>query len=302
MASYVYRWDDASATALNNAAGCFNNILYACLVTGYGSRTAAGWTRTYSGTNKAVYRPASGNQYYLRVDDTGTTSARVRGYETVSDVDTGTGPFPTDAQISGGLYHHKASGATTVPWVMVANGSAFWFWCDYSNDSTAGQVMFFGDLTNKTYSSDAYHTLLAANASATATSTNMFSLIALLTANIGGHYMPRRYNGSGTSIQVGKHSDQSRTSTTLGGGSLPYPHATDSKLYVAPIWVFQFVSSSDVHIRGQIPGAWAPLHNKPITNMDTYSGTVGTDLAGKTFIALNIYNAGQIHLETSNTW
>jgi hypothetical protein len=71
------------------------------------------WEKVYAGTNKAVYRSADvlGHRHYLRVDDTGTTTARVRGFETMTDVDTGTGPFPTDVQMSGGGYWWKSVGA-----------------------------------------------------------------------------------------------------------------------------------------------------------------------------------------------
>ena len=48
----------------------------------------------------------------LRVDDSGTTVARVRMYETMSDIDTGTNPAPTDAKVNGGLYWWKSDAAS----------------------------------------------------------------------------------------------------------------------------------------------------------------------------------------------
>lgn len=68
--------------------------------------TTNGWEKVYSGTNKAVYRPRFGNRFYFRVNDDGSIAtqgareAEVRGYESMSDVDTGTDPFPTVAQFS----------------------------------------------------------------------------------------------------------------------------------------------------------------------------------------------------------
>ena len=80
------------------------------------------WEKVYTGTNKAVYRSAdvTSPRHYLRVDDTGTEAARVRGYESMTDIDTGTGPFPTDAQMSGGGYWHKSNtaSAAAVRWKM----------------------------------------------------------------------------------------------------------------------------------------------------------------------------------------
>lgn len=72
------------------------------------------WEKVYTGTNKAVYRSldVACPRHYLRVDDTGTTVARVRGFESMTDVDTGTGPFCTDTQMSGGGYWHKSTVAS----------------------------------------------------------------------------------------------------------------------------------------------------------------------------------------------
>ena len=303
MTAYVYYSTDASAPTLANVAGQLVTVFDNCLVAGYSGRTPAGWTKPYTSTNIADFKAASGNAMYLWMDDSNTAYARLRGYQAMSAHTTGTDPFPTDAQVSGGLYMHKNAGAGTKLWMMNANGSALNFWVDFGADNgLSGHWCYFGDLADKTYSSDAWHTLLMANASATATSTNVYTLTALLGSNTGGHYMPRRYNATGTCINVGKHSDQSRTGTTVGAGSMPYPHAPDQKMYVAPLWVHQYVAAADVHIRGRMQGVWVPLHNKPLSNWDTFSGTAGTALEDKTFIAVNIYNVGQILLETSNTW
>ena len=51
MTVRVYRWDDASAPVLTGEVGKLAALLKACLVTGYGSKTAAGWSNPYSATN-----------------------------------------------------------------------------------------------------------------------------------------------------------------------------------------------------------------------------------------------------------
>src|SRR3990167_8837593 len=94
----IYSSADASAPVLDGQVGSLNDVLYACLVTGYGAKTGAGWTRTYddAANDTSVYRQGAGCQFYLRVDDggpgaAGAKEARFWGYETMSDVDTGTG-------------------------------------------------------------------------------------------------------------------------------------------------------------------------------------------------------------------
>jgi hypothetical protein len=77
----------------------------------------ASWVSPYAKTNVKVYRSthAQSSGHCLRVDDTGTTSARIRGFESMSDVDTGVGPFPTDAQMSGGGYWWRSINANATP-------------------------------------------------------------------------------------------------------------------------------------------------------------------------------------------
>ena len=58
----------------------------------------------------------------MRIDDTPGRYARMRAYESMSDVDTGIGPTPTDTQLAGGLYIPKSpeANATRRRWVVVA--------------------------------------------------------------------------------------------------------------------------------------------------------------------------------------
>ena len=74
MTVIVYRWDDPSAPVLSSpSAGSLIGVLDACLVNGYGSKAAAGWTKAFSGTKLAAYRQGGGSMCYLRIDDgTGT--------------------------------------------------------------------------------------------------------------------------------------------------------------------------------------------------------------------------------------
>ncbi|MCK0508464.1 hypothetical protein [Aromatoleum anaerobium] len=92
-------------------------------------RAPAGWEKVFAATNTAVYRglDVAGLRHFVRVDDTGTTTARLRGFEEMSDADTGTGPYPTDTQLSGGLWVGKsyAASGTARPWRLVADGRRF---------------------------------------------------------------------------------------------------------------------------------------------------------------------------------
>lgn len=99
----------------------------------------AGWSTAYTGTNKAAYKSNAIDTegFYFRVDHSATGAyARAVGYESMSDVDTGTNAFPTNAQVSGGLYIFGSSAASTRTWYLVATNKSVVLVIDY--DGTGG--------------------------------------------------------------------------------------------------------------------------------------------------------------------
>ena len=129
---------------------------------------AAGWTKQYTGTNIAVYKMGGveGTGFVLRVDDTGTTVARVRGYEVMSDANTGTGPFPTTAQwADSGLWWSKSNAASAAarPWRIVADDRGFFYFCKQADTGAEHQGNYFGDILSLK-SNDPYACVLRANA------------------------------------------------------------------------------------------------------------------------------------------
>jgi hypothetical protein len=90
-------------------------------------RSPLGWAKTYAGTNKAAYSrtdPAA-TAMMLRVVDDGTSNywARAVMYETMSDVDTGTGSTYTSYDGTGGHYIYKGvNDATAKKWILIGDG------------------------------------------------------------------------------------------------------------------------------------------------------------------------------------
>lgn len=136
----------------------------------------AGWEKVFSGTNKAVYRSTdpTGSRFYLRVDDSSGLFARVRGYEAMTDIDTGTGLFPLDAQIAtGGGYWHKAttSSATAIPYMLAADAKLLLqaMCVGVASDASyiATAVHGFGEGVALNPAGDAFASLLSASGSST---------------------------------------------------------------------------------------------------------------------------------------
>lgn len=222
----------------------------------------AGWEKVYSGTNKAVYKSldpqAHGGGMYLRVDDTGTTAARVVGYETMSDVDTGTGPFPTSAQMSGGLYWWKSSvaNANAAGWAIVADSRFFIgnmrpYDAAGSAQST-GQSYGFGDFLSGRVTGDAFAVLLCASASANVGNSTPHGLDV---GAIAGKYVARDYSGLGSSAAVLLHPFVGTVNSSGNDGTLgSYPDPITGRLWFSTRKIHSGITTATAHVRGVVPG------------------------------------------------
>jgi hypothetical protein len=280
------------------------------------AKLAAGWTKPFTGTNKAVFRQGAGNQFYWRVDDNGpgaggAREARIRGFEAMSDVDTGTGTnasgFPSTAQQANGLVARKSTtaDATTRTWMVIADDRTVMVFIQTGD--IAGRWQGFALIDIYSYvASDGFRTMIIGGIGENSASASRFTeLTTTMAAAANGHYIARGYVGTGGPIQIGKHSD-----AVKAGGSnfmtygLPYPNPTDGYLYLSPLWITDPTTAPVNHIRGQVRGVYNCLCNTTTLNdLDTFDG-VG-DLAGKSFLLIkNVRNAtsdGDVVIEISNT-
>lgn len=274
--------------------------------------TTCGWTKPYSGTNSAVYKqPAASNGFYLRVDDSDPQYAHIRGYENMTDVDTGTNPFPTQTQfgLPGasplGLWVTKSNAASSAqrPVVMLSNQKMFYMFHSTSQtnwDPVGGQFenWMFGDIITDKPGPDAFQTIIVGGMSQGSPLAGSLLTSAITVNGTSGHYLARSHSQLGSSIQSGKYSDYARAAGSgyIGGGGTLYPSQVTGNLNLSPVWV---IDAPAVDTRGTLPGLWNPLHLKPLTHGDQQAGS--GSLAGKTFLFVNIYQ-GQAALEISNTW
>lgn len=301
MAWTYYSSSDASAPSLAGTAGSLITVLDAILVAGYGSQPAAGWTKPYTGTNLAAFRSgaAAGDRIYLRVDDTGAQEGRIRCYKTMSDVNTGTEPFPTVAQIAGsGLFVRKsaAASATVRQWACVADDKTCIFLPfpeDFANVSTGG--FYAGDIYSF-QASDTYRAAIIANA-VTGNGTNRLTAwdrasTTISTGNCPGHFIDREHTGIELSHPIYKDISSACVSTDTGTAwsstsfsGHSFPNESDGGVYMFPYRVATFItasSPSELALRGKLRG----LYFCPCGADQFAFGTEITgagDLVGKTF-------------------
>ena len=154
-APIVYKSTDGNAPVGNGTRTSLVDILTKCLVSGYGEKPPAGWTREFVNTEQtiAVFRNSSvtGNGVFLRVD--GQTPSyeynnNVIAYEEMADIDTGYFSFDTSFE----MRCSNSQSTTAKEWVLIADERFFYLICFESKLATSSLVgdvyssdMFFGD-------------------------------------------------------------------------------------------------------------------------------------------------------------
>lgn len=308
MANTLYRSSDAGAPSLSNAAGSLLSVLDACLITGYGSKAAAGWSKPFSGTSTAVYKQgAAGRGMLLRVDDSLGSYARVIGFESMADADTGLGPFPTETQSSGGLYWLKGSGASR-EWIVVADSARFWFASSGSASSFQANTdgcpeHFFGNF-DSFVSGDAFDVAVVGNRGSTIVSSSINSFLGWdfsIRDNPAG-YAARSFSQSGQAVACYLTTDGSVGRSGGYANTASYPDAASGGMRLARVTL---VEGASLSARGVLPGLWAIAHRQPGQSGDTFSGAGA--LSGRDFLLLNSRcplddAVGRNAIETSNSW
>lgn len=249
-----------------------------------------GWTKPYSGTNKAAYKmPTTANGYaatgfYLRVDDANAQYANVAGYEAMTDVDTGTGRFPT----SGTANWIKSSTAdgTDRPWIAFSDGPMFYFFgANYASNTDMHSMYWFGDFPSFK-AADAYNCSLACNQGTTYNSGANYNNSALLAAGASQlQFLPRAYTQLGTAVGAFADFYVTRNQSVPGYQTATqrvYPNSPDNALHIrGQIDVCEYTTSPYYPIRGYLPGLYVPAQGMgAATDLDTYTSV--TNLSGRT--------------------
>ncbi|WP_020723032.1 hypothetical protein [Variovorax atrisoli] len=266
-----------------------------------------GFAKPFSGTNLAGYQssdPAS-TKMILRVDDTGTTVARVVGCESMTDINTYAGLFPSALQISGGGYWAKSNNAnsTAVQWMLIGDSRAFYLHVcgGYSSSSsfTHGFTKFFGDTTAFKPGGDGYACALGYSTTSTASSQTDGQPEANTNAQ---QAFPRAPSGLGTS-QLHICAAYTGATTAYSGidtffGALPNP--IDGSLRLSKRY---FATGTSVAPRGEAPGLYSTPHSLAFDSFKFNDRVAGSGpLVGKNFLVVNPSNTNTTSVpNTSNT-
>jgi hypothetical protein len=219
----------------------------------------AGWQKQFSGTNLAAYRSAdpASTQAAYRVDDSDAKEARITGYESMSDIDTGDGMFPSSVQVAGGVYWEKSvsSNGTVRSWTVVADGLSAYVYLSPRADNF-GSVYFVGDIYSYKVA-DSYRCGLSGNP---ATSDGYGYQDDLSAPSSGPFFLSRRYTAVPGSLAANQSVESYGFSNRSGAANAvavpAYPNGADNSLVLSRKIIYEAGS-----LRGVFPGLLYSVQN-----------------------------------------
>lgn len=254
--------------------------------------------------------PASGG-FCWRVDDNYTTYCRVRGYESMSDVDTGTGPFPTDAQLSGGGYWAcSENNATAKGYVLAADSMALLAPFAYSATYKSAVLRGFGE-ASPFNPADGYCAFISSAGSASDYS-NYAGLETVVNGGSPGKlYMARALSGFGSAVAPANKPYTGGTGLTGADPYLGYfPSAVDGGLKLSRRFFGEYVAGGNIPPRADVPGvATIPQAGvyPTINRLDVVTPASG-ELSGRRLLAITDANSmvatitGVYFIDTTGPW
>ncbi len=224
-----------------------------------------GWIKAHAGTNKAAYRidttkyPQSPT-HLVRFDDNYTYAARIKGYESMDSVDTGTNQFPTDGQMSQGLWLNKTETGTTTEyrsWFIVGDGRLFYFGINNysSNLNSTGPIWgAFGEY--QATAADPYAFVVSGSYASEYSSVYSYNQsVFSSTGRDNYQYIARSYDGLTTSCQYRMQTWPNDYGASGYTGPVSYPNGPNNGLYLCPPDLMELGGSLFQH-RGRYPGAF----------------------------------------------
>lgn len=248
---------DATGIADGAATGAITSI----------RATPGFWEKAFSGVDKAAYRsthPDATGLYFRIIDDqVNTGGIRIRGFESMTDVDTGTRPFPTVAQEADADYcWRKTNSVFGDPrkWTLVADEAFVWFFADFHSSQPA-TMYHFGDVVGKL--SDAFRFVITGHTSATpaspgtSTSQNDFG-----GSSVFGCYFAR--NAAGAASDPSPYYRHGRAANSSPGYGSSFPDSLTGGYLFSPVMSASDGSATSAIMRGLVPGilqSWTHANN-----------------------------------------
>ena len=214
------------------------------------------WEKAFADGDKAAFRSThpDATGFYLRIDDsaTGTGSSPVRGYEEMTDIDSGSFPFPTPDQAADLVWRRSVTTSGSLlprPWTLIADESWIWLMVHFQNaNGRSASLWQFGDIKEFSLFSEGGCVLTG---HATGSPTNPFSDTSQhrLDGGTTGCWFARPIVFDPEFEPPGYGRVASHRTSSLGDGE-DYPsHVSGGYLFHSPV-----LGVSAGQVRGVVPG------------------------------------------------
>lgn len=310
MAFTLYQHTDPGAPPIDGLPGSLQAMLYACLVTGYGAKPAAGWTRSWldTGGNKAIFKPNDPQDafFYFHDDSPNAYGGREATFWMGNTHDAAgnlTNKAPHNLGYTAGWCCHKSdlANATARPWKLYADGKTAILFIDSEDYPGEWRPYVWGKAV--ALSPVEAFPWLCTGKNVHASPTQVASYYPLLIHD----EFPNTYNGASTPF----YADGAATALPLQcawldalkpvvGPSSPDgwgAGAPGPRTGILPLWDGLLVHDREPRLK--LRGLTLAYSASAIADGDTFSATVGGVL--RTFIQCRLPGASALLVETSDT-
>lgn len=317
MAFTIYQSIDSGAPTLNGQTGSLLTVLDACLVNGYGAKSAAGWSKPFPNTaSYGMYKQGSGSvSCSLFVYDAGSGSASgaeatISGWDAITSIEagepTGSNQFPLLVQspIHGGsLVVRKSTAPTSTArtWVIFADSRTMYGFVKTADVGQSYYAFAFGDFYSlRSGSVDTSRCMIIGRSvvSSSLVTSDKLDVLAALGTVTAGQFIAHFASGTSGSVPFCKHGDGIKGSSTALTGTVQFLNTVDNGLYISPIWISEYLTNT---IRGRFRGFYQICHaSASFSDGQTFTGSM--DFPNRTFqVVTPSANAGAYLIETSDT-
>lgn len=284
------------------------------------SRAGLGWEKPYSGTNKAVYTPKFPyNKGYIRILDDSTVPvssagrwAKVRAYETMNGIDTGTGEAPTVAQSPNGISILKSDGSnsTTRKWILIGDSGIFYFFTMW-HSSYVNELLYpwggwvFGECGS--FRPGDQYNFIVGGESMTVDSLpngqaqyNYFSYSTPSALALSGKSILRSSSQLGSADYANFYSPFVVSAGWFGFtiNALSYPWGVNGGAFIYPVMLYDSISYRSPHV----PGLYAPLHNAPYNTRVIVENSIDTFYCIVTATDVSVNTRGNMLFDLKGPW
>lgn len=259
-------------------------MLKSVLVDGFGSYPGLGWTAPFQDANNLVLKNASNK--FFKINELVTTYApTIIGYETMSDINTGSGRIPGGDGSSTYYYLNKSSilNSTVRPWIIIGDSYGVWI-ITYTTETSLTpstnyniNVNYIGDFIPFD-TSDQWMSGIISCTSSSISSSNFASTVYSWTTAVTGHKLFRKYDGVTKDFTFGINNIIQNAPGNTGISSL----MSGLQFWIKPI-LTEGISSKPF---GYIPGLYYSIYDYTLF---THRQII-TD-SGKDFFPIIFYGA-----------